>query len=433
MRVGVPETEAKSDVNVVLLIDISGTAGLSFGSLSGSSKLDVQKALALGVIEDMRPEDSIAVVAFNDASHLISPLSRLGDKESDLVTKIRSLQAGGGTLIFQGLRRAQFILEGAEGSKNIIAISDGLDAGSVAALDLTKTLSKQGITVFAMGIGEGTNEAFLKSLVDIGNGLYFEPSEAQNIRILFGEEPKEDEAFNLRILDSNHWITRGDLEITDSISGFNYVVPKSGARTILATAAGNPIITVSNFGLGRVVAVSTDDGSKWAAALLKKQNSKLVTRSINYAIGDPGRNLDFDVSIEDTAINKPGQIKVISDNPPKSDLAFSKIGNNLYTAPFNPIETGFIQILGADVAVNYNDEYLNIGINQELLDLVTLTGGRVFDPEDTDSIVEAVKTYAQRVKIDTVYYRWPFMLAAAILLLLEIVMRRLRENVLSRR
>ncbi|MFH1642227.1 MAG: vWA domain-containing protein [Nanoarchaeota archaeon] len=432
VRIGIPEKKGKSDVNVVILIDISGTAGLSFAGSSGNSKLDVSKALALNILGTIRPDDRVGVIAFNDVSHMVSQLSTLSEKQEDVIQKIKTLQAGGGTLLFQGLRRSEYFLDGISGSRNIIIVSDGLDAAQKAALDLTKLLSKKGIKVFTVGIGQGTNEVFLKSIADAGRGLYFKPDETQNLRILFGEEEEEAESYNLVILDNNHWITKSNLALSAIVTGHNYVVPKSGARTIVATSSGSPIVTVGSFGLGRIAAITTDDGSKWAPELLRKENSRLLTKTINYAIGEPGRNLDFDVSIGDTPINKPAQIKVISTKLPKSDLSFSKIKDNLYIAEFILDKTGFSDILGATVGVNYNDEYLNLGINPELVELVALTRGKVFEKDQIEQIAETIKTVSKRVKIDTVNYRYPFILLAFVILLLEIIIRRIKENKLNR-
>ncbi|MFH2028267.1 MAG: vWA domain-containing protein, partial [Nanoarchaeota archaeon] len=388
VKIGIPEMEGKSDANIMLLIDISGTAGLGFTSTSGSSKLDVQKALALSVLTTIRTEDTVGILAFNDVSHLISPLSTLSEKESDMIQKIKTLQASGGTLVFQGLRRAEYMLDGALGSKNIVVISDGLDAAEKAALDLTKVLAKKGVKVFTVGIGEGTNEQFLRSMADIGNGLYLQPDETQNLRLFFGEEAEqEEETFSLIILDQNHWITKGELGLSATLTGNNYVVPKSGSRAIVATSSGSPIITVGSFGLGRVVAISTDDGGKWAADLLTKENSKIVTRTINYAIGDPGRNLDFDVTIDDATLGKPSQIKLVSKKIPKVDTPLSKIGDTLYIGSFSSDKVGFSEILGATVATNYNEEYLDLGLNPEFKELVALTNGKVFDKDDIEEMV----------------------------------------------
>jgi len=431
VRVGKAEKSPTSSVSIVVLIDISGTAGGSFSGSGGNSKLDVQKAIALSVINDIRKDDNLAVVAFNDVSHLVSPLNRLSDK-TDLAEKIRRLKAGGGTLVFQGMRRAEYLLDAAQGSKHIIIISDGLDAAPEFAADLTRLLYTKGIHTFTVGIGEGTNEHFLRNLATKGGGIYFRPSEMQNMKLLFGEG-EEGEELNLVILDNSHWITKGNITLHASISGFNYVYPKSGAKTILSTGDGNPILTVGRFGLGRVVALTTDDGSKWASQLLSPKNSKILTKTINWAIGDLGNKKDFDIDIDDTVTGEMTDIKVVSKETPKSEeFSFSKFSKDLYVARFAKDEPGIYNVLGAKVAVNYADEYKELGVNNELYGLVTLTKGSVFKKDDVDDIVEAVKSLSKRVKTKIISYAWPFTIIALLLLVIEIVMRKIKENKITK-
>ena len=88
--------------------------------------------------------------------------------------------------------------------------------------------------------------------------------------------------------------------------------------------------------------------------------------------------------------------------------------------------------MGATFAVNYNDEYANLGINPEFTTLVEKTGGKVFDPADIKSIIEFIKAKSKRIKIESTDYRWPFAILAILLFLLEIAARRYRENLQNR-
>ena len=431
VQVGKGEGTGESDTNIVVIMDISGTSGLVFGSGSANTKLDVTKALTLSVLGDFKENDKVEVIAFNNAPYMVSPLSTFSEKV-DLVDKVKRLQSGGGTLLFKALRRAEWTLENEEGSRNIIVISDGIDAAPDVALDIAKSAAGKGINTYTVGVGADTNSAFLKQLAQIGHGVYFEPSEAQNLRILFGkpeDDPKKD-ALTLAILDRNHFITT-NVELGATISGLNFVVPKPAARALVTTSEGDTILAVWRFGLGRVVSLTTDDGSKWSGELLSKKNSQLITKAINWAIGDLSRNKDFDVEVKDTTLGKSTQVNVISNTAPSSEgLSFSKVDTNKYTASLIPERTGFHSVLGAKFAVSYNDEYAGIGLNPELADLVVVSGGYIFDPNDIDGIVEAVKKMSRRTKIDILSYRWPFILAALILLLAEISIRRLKENLL---
>ena len=245
------------------------------------------------------------------------------------------------------------------------------------------------------------------------------------------DETKGEEFYNTLVpIDTTHFITLGMEGMSATVSGYNYAVPKPAARLLVTTHKNIPILVVWRFGLGRVVTLTTDDGAKWAGDLLTKENSKLVTKSINWAIGDLGIKKSYDVTIRDTVLGKSTSVEVISRDMPQSEgLAFAKIDTNLYSAIYTPKDAGYLEILGATFAVNYNNEYANPGISDEFLKLVDKTGGKVFDPDDTEGIIEFVKAKSKRIKIESTDYRWPFALIALILFLAEIGVRRYRENI----
>src|SRR3989338_4131094 len=251
----------EGDVNIVLVIDISGSTGQQ--TAGGAVAVDVEKALALNVLTDLRFDNKLAVVAFNVDSYLIEPLTYIFEKQ-DLETKLKRLQDGGGTLIDAGLLLAIDILRTTQGSKNIILISDGITQivpRTIAATELAKGL---GIKIYSIGVGGKTNEPLMSAIADMTSGIYFRAEQHNKLKILFGEiDEQSGEAYGVVVLNSNHFITE-DLDISASVLGFNQVVPKSAGRLLLTTSQGDPLLTVWRFGLGRVAALSTDDGSLYA-------------------------------------------------------------------------------------------------------------------------------------------------------------------------
>ena len=198
---------------------------------------------------------------------------------------------------------------------------------------------------------------------------------------------------------------------------------------LVTTNKNIPIMVAWRFGLGRVVTLSTDDGSKWGGEFLTKKNSRLLTKAINWAIGDLSRKKNFDVSIKDTALDRPMFVNVISSSLPiHDDLNFIKSDVNYYNAKFFADRTGYYNFLGADVAVNYKSEFRDLGTNNEFIQLVEQTGGKVFDKDDILGIIDFVKEKSKRIKINTTPFKWPFLIAVLILFLFEIGLRRLWEN-----
>ena len=75
-----------------------------------------------------------------------------------------------------------------------------------------------------MGVGDTTNEQFMESLANIGGGIYYKPTEKQNLKLLFGDidEDIDPENINLVITDSNEFITKGQ-SVSATISGYNRI------------------------------------------------------------------------------------------------------------------------------------------------------------------------------------------------------------------
>ena len=431
VKVGLAGKEDESGMNVIIIIDVSGTTGSVFESGSSNTKIDIEKAVATQIVGGLRPRDKIGVISFDFNSHLISPLSIIEEKP-DLNYTISTIQCGGysaGTLVSAGLIRAEDMLRSAKGSKNIVLISDGITQYPDNAIARAKSMTSQGIKTYTVGVGFDTNRQFMQDLALKGQGVYFEPTEAQRLNIIFSREYEEEETdeMGLLVLDSNHFITK-NLDLNAKVTGFNQVVPKSSARMLIATHNTNPIVSVWHFGLGRIAALTTDP-EIWAGQLLNKENSKLITRIVNWAIGDPSKNKEFDVKLKDSRINDIAQINVISETTPSFEgLSFSKIDKNLYRANFVPKTAGFHNFFGATMAVNYKNEYEYLGINPELIDLVSITNGRIFNKDNTTAIVDFIKENSRRKKIDKKSYSWILILIALCIFLVEVCIRRIIEN-----
>jgi len=428
VNVGTGTEESKKFVNVVLLIDISGSTGTSFGTGSGSSVQEVEKALALGVVNDLRPDDRVGVVAFNVEPYTIAELERLSANKKDILGRVPRLIFTGSTLIGEGLKGARQMIAQADGSRNIVLFSDGKSGSMGEDLHAAKIAAEEGIKIYAVGVGEGTNSEHLQAIADAGNGAYFEPAEAQKLKIIFGSaEDVPTDKMKLEKLDNTHFVTR-NVKLNARLSGFNQVVPKPNADVLVATAENRPIVSVWRFGLGRIAAITTDDGTSWASELFSMGNSVLLTRSVNWAIGDLSRNKKFDVNVRDTFIEDSFEIDVTSDSLPQdSRMAFSKVGERLYSAEFTPGKPGWYGFFDATAAANYPVELLNTGYDPDLTALVQVTGGNVFLPDETDELLDKVRADSKKLVTRQESLAWVPLVIMLGAFLLEIAFRKFQE------
>ncbi|HIG98601.1 TPA: VWA domain-containing protein [Candidatus Woesearchaeota archaeon] len=422
VRVGTSADEAKKLVNIVLLIDISKSTGERFGSGSDSTVEDVEKALAIGILGDLKPDDRVAVVAFNSWSTVVRGLDRLSpENRTILENSVKSLIFTGGTRIAEGIKAARQLLAKEAGSNSIILFSDGQESGEGDDIQAAGVAARQGTRIYAIGVGKGTNEAHMQEIASAGNGFYLKPTEAQRLKIILNSG-------GLEKLSNIHFITRNVL-LNARISGFNQVVPKSNADVLVATGEGRPVLTVWRLGLGKVVAISTDDGKGWASELLNRDNSVLLSRAVNWAIGDLGRNKQVDVSVRDTFLGDYFGIEVISNRMPEDNrLEFAKTGERAYSTEFRPESAGWHSFFDAAAAVNYPLELYNLGYDAELETLVKSTGGGIFTPEQKDALADKVRQDSRMLVTSRKSLAWLPLAAALVAFLAEIAIRRAWER-----
>ena len=435
--------------NIVIAIDFSGTTGTRYnvyyddkGTLhkeeEKSSIQDINKALAVSVINSLGPDNSVGATIFSSQSATVSEVQPLFLVKKELVDKISRIQQPAGESFFHiGLSGAYALLKDRVGTtNNIIIITDGqTDSDTIKkqTIDTAKTINARGVKVYVVGTGRNVDEKFLQDIAYNGGGIYFSADQRNNLRILFGEpeETKFGEIFDLFIINPYHFITWG-LALDANLYGYNQVIPKSSAQLLVTTQHGEPALTVWNYGLGRVASLNVFSGNNNLGDLMNKKNSILLTRITNWCIGDPQRKEPYYVIIPDSRINTPGDIIVKSDKYPSAEgLSFTRTGENQYKASFLPSTKGFNQVLGKSFGVNYEIEYQYLGLSPRLEEVVSVSGGKLFKPADTEEIVSFVRSVSKRTKTEKTTIIWPFVLLAAIIFLIEIFIRKIRERRLN--
>ncbi len=426
------EGEGKN-VGVVIIIDISGSVGTAYGD---DTALSMEKALAINILRGISINDHIGVIAFNQRAHTVSPLTR-GLYKSTLEDKITKLKHGGTTHPDTAQIAASAMLDGYVGAKSVIIISDGrLTSSDDTCLNLAKAMADSGITTYTVGVGKTTNEDFMKSLASEGRGIYYRPAESERLNIIFGEKPEEPDDttkgdFSISVLNPNHFIT-DNLALAGSITGYNKVTPKTGAQALVTTGAGKPVVTAWRLGTGHVVSLSTDDGAGWSGALYSGDNAELISRMVNWAVGDPRRNDEIVITGDDVHLGDPAVIGVRSDTVPSinldgKQLELSQIDKDLYQTSIKTESPGFLDISGYSIAVNYPAEFLDVGFSEDLKGTIDMFGGAVYEEDEIDPLLDNLRARSTRTVQEPENMRLPFLLAAMIIFVGEVAVRRLRE------
>jgi uncharacterized membrane protein len=444
--------EFKGGRNVVILIDSSGSTGI--GSPSPISLID---ANAISIIRGIGQDSRVGVVAFSGITTetVILPMSSEANK-AELESFIREIGPGqkGGenpTDLDKGLHAADELLNSVTGTKEIIVISDGLiDPKGLTqtkntVLDLTTKETKiQFIQILLpdnakvpndnydiLAKAAGTNVILLypdeRASTLIGEGPSATPTPA--------ETPSVTYEYPLTTLDTNHFITKY-INISASITGYNDVTPKLGSDRLVATTRGKPILTTWGFGLGRVASFTTDNGggdTTWASAVYSGENSRLISSMINWAIGDPRPSEGVVIQAEDIWAGTSGRVIVTSDTLPQvkldgAPLDLSRTGPTTYETTINLESGDFHDLSGYGIAVNYPLEYREVGFNDKLTNVIESNGGSVYNEDEVQGLLFVdIKEKAVRTVNEPRSEKEPYLLAALVLFLSEVIIRRMKD------
>lgn len=326
--------------------------------------------------------------------------------------------------IHEGLDLAAQEMRTKQGNNNVIVLSDGaiheqlLEKG----LQSLQVLRDMGVRVHSFNvINTQLDDNALKPTRQLisseGRGMFMQ--NAADINKLFEK--------NLIISNPQHWIT-ADATVNAEILGYNNVIPTASARTLVTTGTGVPIITTNSY--NKVVVISTDTGQEWAPELYNKDNIFLVYRSIDWAVGDPNRNKEEYVSVQDAVVNKNTKVQYKTKGKPVSERCNFMIIEDYYECTMVPTKIGFDTVVNTLFAVNYDEEYEQTGFNEASLDkLVKKSKGSYFNQDQVQAIIQQTKNNA-KVEILTKKPLDTYLLTAAIaLLLLEILIRRIKDKI----
>ncbi|MEF8818064.1 MAG: vWA domain-containing protein [Haloferacaceae archaeon] len=383
----------------------------------------VQKAIALNVLEQLGDENEVGVVAFNYQPYRVASPQPLSENREAVAERIRRLQSGGATDIAAGLRGAEDLLGDERGT--VILISDGVD-GSQTVPAAADRLGSQGIQVVAVGVGERTNVPRLQQIARLSGGTYIRADETQRLRILFGGSSRQFEGSGLTIVDPNTFLTAG-VELESTPGNANDVSTKAGADLLVAGPDGAPVLARWRYGLGRVVSLTAYDDQGTLDGLLSRPDSLLVTKTVNYAVGDPERLRTGVADAGDTRVGEPTTVTYRGERRPTGEgVQFRRAGPTRYQATVVPEQEGFEFVAGAEFAANYPREYGAFGQSDALVRVVESTNGRVFEPGEGAQIAQFARESAVGVREVRDSWTWLALLLAVLLFTAEVVVRRVQ-------
>lgn len=447
--------EYKGGRNLVILIDASGstsgedpTTGLSFISLIDAN--------ALNIVQNIQSDSRLGVIAFGGVTAKTGLLPMGSEVNKEVLNNfIKEIGPKGGdnpTDLDKGLQSSEELLNSVSGTKEIIVLSDGMmpPEGFDQIKKTVVKLNNEDIKIHFVQIRlsyektKEPNRLYNELAQAVGEqAIVLNPDErastliGQSTTPTLAPTPEISFEYPLVAVDTNHFITKY-INLTASVTGYNEVTPKLGSDRLVATTLGKPILTTWGFGLGRVASFTTDNGdpgsnTAWASPVYSGENSRLVSSMINWAIGDPRLKEGVVIQAEDIWGGTSGRVVVTSDTLPQAKLDgapldLSRTGPTTYEASISLEKDGFHDLSGYGIAGNYPLEYRDVGFNEKLISVIESNGGRVYNEDDVEGLLLLdIKEKAVRTVTEPKSGKEPFLLAALVLFLGEVIVRRLQD------
>ncbi|WP_405879851.1 VWA domain-containing protein [Streptomyces sp. NBC_01136] len=194
VRVGLATREADQDgerppAALTFVIDISGSMG-------EPGRLDLAQQSLDEMTDQLRDDDSVALVTFSDEAETVLPMTRLGHHRGRVHNVIDGLRPTESTNLGAGVRAgyATAVKGLREGATNrVVLISDALantgETDADAILERISTARREhGITLFGVGVGSEYGDALMERLADKGDGHTTYVSNADDARKVFCQQ-----------------------------------------------------------------------------------------------------------------------------------------------------------------------------------------------------------------------------------------------------
>jgi len=176
LRIGLKAKDVKTDKlppsNLVFLIDVSG-------SMNEANKLPLVKASMKMLVDQLRPNDNVAIVVYAGQVAVKLP-STPGDQKTKIKEVIDNMDAGGSTAGGAGIMMAYQIakekfIKG--GNNRIILATDGdFNVGPASDKDMQTLIEDErgsGVSISILGFGMGNlKDSKMETMADKGHGNY---------------------------------------------------------------------------------------------------------------------------------------------------------------------------------------------------------------------------------------------------------------------
>ncbi len=185
-------TQQKRRVDLMLILDRSGSMN---DQINGATKIDGAKQALKQFIKLLNDQDQLGLTVFSDKADVLTPVSPLGPKRADTLSKIDSIDANGSTRLFDTINaQLQSLKElSSKHIKAIVVLTDGQDNKSgLSASQLSDQIRTSGqdagtgVKVFTIAYGSDADKGALTQIANAGGGQEYDGT-PQNVQAIYNQ------------------------------------------------------------------------------------------------------------------------------------------------------------------------------------------------------------------------------------------------------
>jgi len=396
VQIELPQNMQKPPVAVMLVLETT----------ESSQGDQVLRGAADAVIDQLTPRDFVGVTN-GEGGNVVVPLMQLTDKAKIKAT-IASMSLGDPISYGPDLNAAaQLLAKSNAGLKHIILLGDG-DATGDNYQPIVTAIHDKGITVSTVCAGSfGTDPALMQQIATWGHGRFYNSTSVQDVPQIFLKETSEA---------LKPWIVEGTItphvasllealpgipvNAMPPLTGYVATTPRAAADVILQSPQNDPLLATWEYGLGRVMAWTSDAQGRWTVDLLRWPSAnRFLGDIVHYTLpqaGDPALQMESQVQGDHThllvtAPSLSGAVVTVSAVAP--DLAASQLtlgptgpGRFEGDLPTDQVGSYLIHVTqsagGAvkhtntfGIVVPYSPEYRDLGTDVNSLRAIARAGG----------------------------------------------------------
>ncbi len=288
-------------LSLILVIDRSGSMveSTGFGFVTRGNKMRAAKRAAEELVKQLKPNDRLGIIPFDYNYQVIVPLGPIGDRQPYIIDRIRSVRAGGDTIISKPLEEALRQMLDSDGKvKHVILLTDGQtkDVKSYNYKRLVTAYAKSGVSLSTVGIGRDADEHFLRAVASGTGGDYYHVKDTSVLPLIVLNDTKKvlqesgflEDAVSPKVGEKSQMLKGIQQEQIPKLLGYVITKPKKGSEIVLYTNVRgfkDPLLAAWRYGLGKTVAFMSDAEARWSREMVSwRMFSKFWTQILRWTM-----------------------------------------------------------------------------------------------------------------------------------------------------